>query len=105
MGFVISKANVGKHTAGTDTGVIPCPLVSARVREEDRKGRQTEPRGERQGWERRVANHAEQRELKPYAFSRYASWNNTGEHDFWGIICLSPFGSKEKASWFWECQL
>ena len=45
MGFVISKANVGRHTAGTDTGVIPCPLVSARVREENRKGRQTDPRG------------------------------------------------------------
>lgn len=72
MGFVISKANVGRHTAGTDTGVIPCPLMSARVREENRKGRQTEPRGERQGRERRAANHAEQRELKPYAFFRYA---------------------------------
>ena len=72
MGFVISRANVERHIARTDTGVIPCPLVSTRVREESRKGRQTEPQGERQGWECRVANHAEQRELKPYAFSRYA---------------------------------
>ena len=49
MGFVISEANVGKHTAGTDTGVIPCPSLSACVREEARKGRQTEPQGKRQG--------------------------------------------------------
>lgn len=51
-------------------GVIPCPLVSACIREESRKGRQTDPQGKRQGWERRAANHAEQRELKPYAFFR-----------------------------------
>lgn len=68
MGFVISRANIGRQAAGTDTGVIPCPLVSACVREENRKGRQTEPQGKRQGRERRAANHAEQRELKPYAF-------------------------------------
>lgn len=45
MGFVISRANVGRHTAGTDTGVIPCPLVSSCVREENRKGRQTDGEG------------------------------------------------------------
>jgi len=72
MGFVISRANIGRQAAGMDTSVSLCPLVSACVREENRKGRQTEPQGERQGRERRAANHAEQRELKPYAFFRYA---------------------------------
>lgn len=42
MGFLISRANIGRLAVGTDTGVIPCPLVSACVREENRKGRQTE---------------------------------------------------------------
>ena len=44
-GFVISRANIGRCTAGADTGVIPCPPVSSCVREEDRKGRQTDGEG------------------------------------------------------------
>ena len=69
MGFVISRANVGRHTAGTDTGVIPCPLVSACVRGEGyRKGKRTDRKGNAKA---KNANHAEQRELKPYARFRW----------------------------------